>query len=499
MTEDLLAAPETAAGDGLPVGFLWGAATAAYQIEGAATVDGRGPSIWDTFTHTPGRVRGGSTGDVAVDHYGHCTEDVALMAGLGLSAYRFSVSWPRIQPAGSGAVNQPGLDFYRKLVDELLGRGIEPWLTLYHWDLPQPLEDAGGWPVRDTAQRFADYAALVHEALGDRVRTWTTLNEPWCSAFLGYGSGEHAPGRQDPAASVRASHHLLLGHGLAAQALRAGGHDPQVAISLNLYGVEPATPEPADVDAARRLDGLQNRWFLDPVLRGSYPADIVADLEPITDMAHVQPGDLATIAQPLDALGINYYSRIVARAGAGTGPKPGPAGGDRLLGSPFPGADSIGSVDPTLPTTAMAWEIHAAGLTEVLTRVSDDYDAPPLYVTENGAAFTDTLTPDGRVHDADRTAYLAAHLRACQDAIAAGVDLRGYFVWSLLDNFEWAWGYDMRFGIVYVDYATQRRVLKDSALWYADSAKRNAPAPLPDAPEGGVSHPSTGPAHHDGA
>jgi beta-glucosidase len=488
MTEELLAGPSTAPaaarGGGLPAGFLWGAATAAYQVEGSASADGRGPSIWDTFTHRPGTVRGGGTGDVAVDHYNRCTADVAMMADLGLSAYRFSVSWSRVQPAGRGAVNQAGVDFYSKLVDELLGHGIEPWLTLYHWDLPQPLEDAGGWPERDTAARFADYAVLLHNALGDRVRTWTTLNEPWCSAFLGYAAGEHAPGRQEPAASIRAAHHLLLGHGLATRALRAAGRDTKVALSLNLYGVEPATP--ADADAARRIDGLQNRLFLDPVLRGSYPADVVADLAPVTDFDHVRPGDLETISQPLDALGINYYSRIVSRDGAGKGPKPGPAGGDRLLGSPFPGADSIGNADPVLPTTAMEWEIHAAGLTDVLTRVAGEYDAPPLYITENGAAFDDTLTTDGRVHDPDRTRYIAAHLQACQDAIAAGVDLRGYFVWSLLDNFEWAWGYDMRFGIVYVDFPTQRRVLKDSALWYADSARRNAPAPVPDAPVDGV-------------
>jgi beta-glucosidase len=484
MTEELLTSRVAEASGGLPAGFLWGAATAAYQIEGSADADGRGPSIWDTFTRRPGTVRGGVTGDVAVDHYRRRSSDVAMMADLGLSAYRFSVSWSRVQPAGRGPANQRGIDFYSKLVDELLDRGIEPWLTLYHWDLPQPLEDVGGWPERDTAERFADYAALLHGALGDRVGTWTTLNEPWCAAFLGYAAGEHAPGRQEPAASVRAAHHLLLGHGLATRALRAADPAVKVALSLNLYAVEPATPD--DADAARRIDGLQNRLFLDPVLRGSYPADVVADLAPVTDFAHVRPGDLEAISQPLDALGVNYYSRIVSRAGAGKGPRPGPAGGDRLLGCAFPGADSIGSQDPVLPTTAMDWEIHAAGLTDVLTRVATEYDAPPLYVTENGAAFTDTLTVDGRVHDPDRTRYIEAHLRACQDAIAAGVDLRGYFVWSLLDNFEWAWGYDMRFGIVYVDFETQRRVLKDSALWYADSARRNAPAPVPDAPVDGV-------------
>ncbi len=475
MTEQLLAVPATAGGGGLPAGFVWGAATAAYQVEGASTEDGRGPSVWDTFSHAPGRVRGGGTGDVAVDHYHRWREDVGLMADLGLSAYRFSVSWPRVQPTGQGPADRRGLDFYSRLVDGLLERGIEPWLTLYHWDLPQALEDAGGWPDRDTAGRFADYAALVHGALGDRVHTWTTLNEPWCSAFLGYGSGEHAPGRQEPAAAVHAGHHLLLGHGLATQVLRTVG--ARVALSLNLYPVQPAGP--ADADAARRIDGLQNRFFLDPVLRGAYPADVVADLAPVTDLGLVEPGDLALIGQPLDALGVNYYSRHVVRAGTGT-PRPGPAG--RLLPTPHPGAADVGFEEAGTERTAMGWEIHAAGLTEVLTRVGTEYAAPPLYVTENGAAFADTVTADGRVHDRERTAYLAAHLGACRDAVSAGVDLRGYFVWSLLDNFEWAWGYDMRFGLVHVDFASQRRRPKDSAHWYAESARRNAPAPLPADP-----------------
>jgi beta-glucosidase len=473
MTEELLAGPMTAAGGPMPAGFVWGTATAAYQIEGASTVDGRGPSVWDTFSHTPGRIRGGGTGDVAVDHYHRWREDVGLMAELGLSAYRFSVSWSRVQPSGRGPVNPVGLDFYQRLVDALLERGIEPWLTLYHWDLPQPLEDAGGWPSRDTALRFADYAAVVHEALGDRVPLWTTLNEPWCSAFLGYGSGEHAPGRQEPAAAVRAGHHLLLGHGLATAALRSAG--ARVALSLNLYPVEPAGP--ADADAARRIDGLQNRIFLDPVLRGAYPADVVADLAGVTDFGFVADGDLALVGQPLDAMGVNYYSRHVVRAGGRT-PTPGPAG--TPLASPYPSAETI-SFEPGGPErTAMDWEVHAVGLTGVLTRLAREYAPPPMYVTENGAAFRDTVTADGRVHDPERTAYLAGHLDACRDAVAAGVDVRGYFVWSLLDNFEWAWGYDMRFGLVHVDFASQRRLLKDSALWYAESARRNAPAPLPD-------------------
>ena len=480
MTTEELSAPATAGT--MPAGFLWGAGTAAYQVEGAVAADGRGPSVWDTFSHTPGRVRGGDTGDVAADHYHRYREDVALMARLGLSAYRFSVSWSRIQPDGTGPADRRGLDFYRRLVDELLAAGIEPWPTLYHWDLPQPLEDAGGWPVRGTAERFAEYAGLVHAALGDRVRTWSTVNEPWCSAFLGYASGEHAPGRTEPAASVAAAHHLLLGHGLAAQALRAGPGDPRVATAVNLYTVTPASDSAADRDAARRIDGLQNRLFLDALLLGSYPADVVADLAPVTDLGFVRDGDLTTIAQPLDGLGINYYSGLAARA-AGRDPAgaPGPAGG--LLPSAFPGSDSVGFVPRGLPVTAQDWEIDAAGLTSILCRVAEDYPAPPLYVTENGAAFVDTVGPDGAVHDRERTAYLAAHVAACRDAVAAGVDLRGYFVWSFLDNFEWAWGYGMRFGLVHVDFADQKRTLKDSALWYAGSAARNAPLPV-DRPGG---------------
>ena len=289
-----------------PPGFRFGAATAAYQIEGAVRADGRTPSIWDTFSHQPGRIAGGDTGDVACEHYDRYRDDVALMARLGLTAYRFSIGWPRVQPGGRGPANPKGLDFYRRLIDELLGAGIEPWATLYHWDLPQELEDAGGWPVRDTADRFADYAALVVDALGDRVPVWTTLNEPWCSAFLGYASGEHAPGRRDPAAAVRAAHHLLLGHGKAAAAIRAAQPGATVGVALNLYAVSAASGTAADADAARRIDGLANRIFLDPLLRGRYPDDVLADLARVTDLGHVRDGDLATVAAPLSLLGINY-------------------------------------------------------------------------------------------------------------------------------------------------------------------------------------------------
>jgi beta-glucosidase len=456
-----------------PDGFLWGAATAAYQIEGAVAVDGRTPSIWDTFSGTPGNVMGGHTGHVATDHYHRYREDVALMARLGLTAYRFSVSWSRVQPAGAGPANPAGLDFYRRLVDELLEHGIQPWATLYHWDLPQPLEDAGGWPVRDTADRFGEYAAIVHTALGDRVSSWTTLNEPYCSAFLGYAAGVHAPGRTDPAAAIRASHHLLLGHGRAVSALRANDPDVRVGVTVNLYAISPASPSPEDAEAARRIDGLQNRWFLDPVLRGEYPSDVVNDLEPVTDMAHVHDGDLDLIAAPISLLGINYYSRFVLAA-----PEAGPDGerdwrGGLSSGGSYPGSEGVRFVHRGLPVTEMDWEIDAPGLAEVLRRVHREYPEIPLYITENGAAFADSVAPDGSVDDVDRRAYFDAHLRACQDAIGAGVPLRGYFAWSLMDNFEWAWGYTRRFGLVYVDYVHQTRTPKASAFWYSDVIRRH--------------------------
>ncbi len=454
----LAASAEPAAPDlGFPRDFLWGAATAAYQIEGGALEGGRGLSIWDTFSHTPGRVRDGDTGDVAADHFHRWRDDVALMKHLGLQSYRFSISWPRVQPSGSGRVNQEGLDFYRRLVDELLRHGIEPWVTLYHWDLPQALENAGGWPVRDTAKRFADYASIVHGAFGDRVTYWTTLNEPWCSAFLGYGNGVHAPGTTDPAAAIGASHHLLLGHGLATQAIRAAARDAQLGITLNLNPVAAATDSAADGDAARRIDGLQNRWFLEPLFKGSYPSDIVDDLSrfPVVDL--IRDGDLATIAQPLDLLGVNYYTRHAVRAGV--------AGDDA---SAYPGCEDVEFVPGDAPTTEMGWEIEPSGLVDVLDRIRRYTGELPLYITENGSAFADEVAPDGGVHDVERTAYLRSHLAAAHEAIQRGVPLKGYFVWSLMDNFEWAHGYSKRFGIVHVDYETQRRTVKDSGLMYAD-------------------------------
>jgi beta-glucosidase len=469
-----------------PAGFLWGAATAAYQIEGAAAEDGRTRSIWDTYSDEPGRVLGGHTGHVATDHYHRYRDDVALMKSLGLGAYRFSVSWPRVQPGGAGPANPAGLDFYRRLVDELLEAGITPWLTLYHWDLPQQIEDAGGWPARDTASRFAEYASIVHGALGDRVRYWTTLNEPWCSAFLGYGSGEHAPGRTEPQAAVQAAHHLLLGHGLALDAIRAQRSDSEVGLTLNLYAISAASDSPADAEAVRRIDGLGNRFWLDPVLLGRYPEDVIADLAPVASFDHVHDGDLAVISRPLSLLGINYYSRNVVGA-----PEPGPDGSidwrGAAVASPSLGSEAVRFVSRGVPVTAMGWEIDAPGLTEVLRRVNADYPAVPLYITENGAAFADEVSPDGSVHDPDRRAYFDAHLRACHDAITAGVPLRGYFAWSLMDNFEWAWGYNRRFGLVHVDYRSQRRTPKSSARYYAEVISAHA---LPDtAPDGLVDTP----------
>ncbi|MFI6595110.1 GH1 family beta-glucosidase [Nonomuraea sp. NPDC050536] len=431
--------------------FLWGAATSSYQIEGAFADDGRGPSIWDTFSRTPGKVVNGETGDVACDHYHRYLDDAQLMAGLGLQAYRFSISWPRIVPE-PGVVNRKGLDFYDRLVDALLAREILPWPTLYHWDLPQHLEDAGGWPARDTAYRFAEYAGIVHEALRDRVSHWTTLNEPWCSALLGYANGEHAPGREEPSAAVAAVHHLLLGHGLAVPLLSGN-----IGITLNMSHVTAATEAPEDVDAARRIDGIQNRLFVDPVLRGAYPADVMADLAGLSDFSHVHDGDLEIISRPVDFLGVNYYSPALVAAG-----EPVPQGS-----TPWIGAESAHWVDGGRERTSMGWEIDESGLHDLLVRLRKDYPAVDLYITENGAAFADVVSSDGAVHDPDRIDYLRRHLNACADAIRDGVPLKGYFAWSLLDNFEWAHGYGRRFGIVHVDFDTQKRTPKDSALWYA--------------------------------
>ncbi|MFI6455016.1 GH1 family beta-glucosidase [Streptosporangium amethystogenes] len=451
-----------------PTGFVWGAATSAYQIEGAVSADGRGTSIWDTFVKQPGRVVNGEHADVAIDHYNRYRDDVRLMAELGLGAYRFSISWPRIQPEGHGPVNLKGIDFYSRLVDELLSRGVAPWVTLYHWDLPQPLEDAGGWPSRDTSKRFADYAAAVHDALGDRVRNWSTVNEPWCSAFLGYASGEHAPGRREPDKAVYAAHHLLLAHGLAAQAIRAQRPETVIGGCVNLYAVTPQTASEADQDAARRIDGLQNRFFLDALLKGEYPADVLEDLGRPAGL--VQDGDMEIISTPLDKLLINYYSRFTVSGTPGGAASAAAAPTDS--GSPWVGSEHVSFVEGGRPVTAMGWEIDDSGLLEILRRLADEYPRVPLVISENGAAFDDVVGPDGVVHDRDRVDYIDAHLRTCHTAIEAGIPLEGYFAWSLMDNFEWAWGYEKRFGLVRVDYETQTRVPKESALWYAGTIRR---------------------------
>jgi beta-glucosidase len=459
-----------------PAGFVWGAATAAYQVEGAVTEDGRGPSIWDAFSHTPGAIADGTTGDVAADHYHRYAEDIALMAEIGLDAYRFSVAWPRIVPTGSGRANQKGIDFYSRLVDALLERGITPLATLYHWDLPQQLQDAGGWANRDTAKRFAEYAAIAGGALGDRVATFSTLNEPWCSAFLGYGNGLHAPGLADAALALRAAHHLLLAHGRGVAALRdtipASG---QVSLTLNLFVVRGASE--SDGEAVRHVDAITNRIFLDPLLRGAYPADLLDDTRAITDWSFVREGDLATIAAPIDVLGVNFYSPSLVTAATDdlttSATRRAHDSRDVEGPAPWPGTNLAYEVPQEGPYTAMRWRIDPGSLEQLLRRVHRDYPGVPLVITENGAAFDDLVDPSGAVHDVERIAYIDAHLRAVNAAIESGVDVRGYFVWTLLDNFEWAWGLAKRFGLVHVDYANLARTLKDSALWYRNVITAN--------------------------
>ena len=431
-----------------PDGFCWGVATAAYQVEGAVAEDGRRDSIWDTFCRQPGRIKNGDTGDVACDHYHRWPQDVALMAELGIDAYRFSIAWPRIQPAGTGPANGPGLDFYDRLTDGLLARGITPMPTLYHWDLPQPLEDAGGWLSRDTAARFADYAALTAERLADRIPLWTTLNEPFVVTAFGYALGIHAPGRALMLDALPTAHHQLLGHGLAARALRAAGAG-QVAVANNCSPVWPASDGPADLAAAAAYDTLHNRMFTDPLLLGRYP-DLGAFGVGEAGLDCVRDGDLAVIAAPIDALGINYYNPTRVSA---------------LPDSPLPfQLEPI----PGYPVTAFGWPVVPAGLTELLTQFAGRYgDAlPPVYITENGCSAVDEPAADGTLDDQPRIRYLDGHLRALADAITAGVDVRGYLTWSLIDNFEWSEGYDQRFGLVHVDFATQARTPRASFAWY---------------------------------
>jgi beta-glucosidase len=463
MTRELAGASDPAAdvldlAARFPRGFAWGAATAAYQIEGGADEDGRTPSIWDTFSHTPGRTRRGETGDVACDHYHRWRDDLDLMASLGLRAYRFSISWPRVQPGGAGPANPRGLDFYDRLVDGLLSRGIEPWVTLYHWDLPQPIEDRGGWLEPEVVDRFAEYAGIVAGRIGDRVHAWLTLNEPRTFSLMGYGTGRHAPGRRGWAGALRAAHHSHLAHAAAALAVRAAVPSARIGIGHDVAHLEPGTNDAEDAAAVVRYDGAMHRWFIDPSFGRGYPADLVAWYERLGMLDGL---DLSAVANapPLDFLALNYYRR------------------ERIVDSPPDAAWGIGArtLEAVGPRTASGWEIHPDGLRATLVRIARDYAPPAIAITENGAAFEDVVTPEG-VEDTERRDYIASHLSAAADAIGEGVPLIGYFAWSLLDNFEWALGYGTRFGIVHVDFGTQRRRIKSSGDWYR-SLLATAPPP----------------------
>ncbi|MCA5893808.1 beta-glucosidase [Isoptericola sp. NEAU-Y5] len=470
-TTDTSASPAATGRRTFPADFLWGTATAAYQIEGAAAEGGRGPSIWDTYSHTPGRTQGGDTGDVACDHYHRWEEDVDHLARLGVRAYRLSISWSRVQPGGRGPLNAEGVAFYRNLLDALRERGIRPFVTLYHWDLPQELEDAGGWGNRETAYAFAQYARHMATELGERVEAWTTLNEPWCSAYLGYGSGVHAPGRTEPETALAAVHHLNLAHGLAVQAIREVLPGAQASITLNLHAVRANDPaSPTDADAVRKIEALANRAFLGPILDGAYPADLLLDTAHVSDWPFVLEGDLEQIRQPLDVLGVNYYSTVTVRHFDGSGERAENDGHGASSHSPWIGVTDVEFVQQAGPYTAMGWNIEPSGLTDLLLDLHRAYPGLPLAVTENGAAFDDELVvEDGarRVHDERRVAYLHDHVEALGVARDAGADVRGYFAWSLMDNFEWGYGYSKRFGILHVDYPTGERTWKDSAYWYA--------------------------------
>lgn len=442
-----------------PDGFLWGAATASYQIEGAANEDGRAPSIWDTFCRTPAKVVNGDTGDIACDHYHRYKEDIALMKSIGLQAYRFSIAWPRIIPQGTGAVNQAGLDFYDRLVDELLANDIQPWATLYHWDLPQALEDQGGWPQRSIVNAFVNYADVVSHHLGDRVKNWMTFNEPWVFTFIGYGNGHHAPGRNDFADYLRAVHHMNLAHAGSVDVIKANGDsDTRVGIVLNLVWADPATDSEEDRAAVQRAVDFQNTWFLDPLYKGEYPAHMVEAFRQVAPGApEVQPGDMEKIKGRPDFLGINFYSRNVVKHN----PTP-----DNPFGIAHVRQDQSEHTD-------MDWEVSPQSIYDVLKHTHDNYAPGDLYITENGAAFADEVSADGQVHDPRRVAYYRDYLANCHRAIQDGVPLKGYFAWSLLDNFEWSFGYTKRFGIIRVDYDTQERTLKDSAKWYSETIRQN--------------------------
>lgn len=423
-----------------PADFLWGVATSSYQIEGAGNIDGRGPSIWDHFCDQPATIADGSSGLVACDHYHRLEADLDLIQSLGVMSYRFSVAWPRVQALGSGPWNEAGFDFYSRLVDGLNRRGIQPYLTLYHWDLPQALQEHGGWANRETVKHFVEYAREVYRRLGDRVATIATHNEPWVVSILGHELGIFAPGLKDRKVAYQVGHHLLLSHGLTLRALREQGCQLPLGIVLNQSPIYPATDSLADREKARLDDGIVVRWYMDPLLKGHYPEDVVAHLG--ADAPVVAAGDMELIRQPLDFLGINYYTRNFSSTG-----------------------EPWDVHTPGNPVTDMNWEVYPAGLTELLVRLHQDYALPPIYITENGAAFKDAIV-DGVVADPMRIDYLRDHMKATLNARDQGVDVRGYFVWSLLDNFEWASGYAKRFGIVHVDYETQKRTLKASAHWY---------------------------------
>jgi beta-glucosidase len=434
----------------------FGAATAAYQIEGATHADGRGESIWDRFAHTPGKVARGENGDVACDHYRRWRSDVELMASLGIEAYRFSISWSRVLPEGGGTVNAAGLRFYRELAEGLREHGIEPLATLYHWDLPQALQDRGGWAERDTAMRLAEYASVMAAELGDVVSDWVTINEPWVVAFQGHAHGTKAPGLRDWPTAVRASHHVLLAHGLATHALRAAVPEARVGITLNLAPIDPATDGEEDGAAAWRMDGHMNRWFLDAALEGRYPDDMLELYERrCGPLDYIEPGDASLVATRTEFLGVNYYAPMRVRADVG--------GHSPLRAAAAP---------PGSRTTAMGWEVAPDGLRRLLVRIRDDYGDLPIAITENGASYDDPPAIDGRIEDPERTAYLESHLAAVDAAREEGVRVESYFVWSLLDNFEWEWGYDQRFGIVHVDFETQKRTPKASGHWYRDYIAR---------------------------
>ncbi|MFM2175617.1 MAG: hypothetical protein RLZZ527_693 [Actinomycetota bacterium] len=429
--------------------FTWGVATSSYQIEGAADIDGRGPSIWDTFSRIPGAIANGDNGDIACDHYHRYNEDLDLMKWLGVNAYRFSIAWPRVLPDGTGALNKKGVDFYNRLIDGALERGIEPWPTLYHWDLPQALQDRGGWNSRASADWFAEYAHQMAELFGDRVKHWMTINEPFCSAWLGHLTGIMAPGIKDLQTAINASHHLLLGHGRAVHAIRDARKDVKVGIVLNFTPAIPATDSPEDQRAAVLADGFDNRWFADPVYRGSYPQDIV---EGFGKEVPILAGDLETISTPLDFLGMNFYFRQTVAHDPTVKPLP------------------YKQVMPTVERTGMGWEIHAPTFEELILRMTNDYGVKEIYITENGSAWDDEVI-NGEINDQNRISYLERHLDAMFAAKAKGAPVKGYFAWSLMDNFEWAYGYAKRFGIVYVDYKTQKRIPKKSAYYYRDRIK----------------------------